>query len=75
MGSNKVVRHDCIIAEGGCPGEPYAHAIGLTYKVKSDDTIEFAKEPIYVGTAMNYMLNLYEFEDGEEDSAESEAAE
>ena len=66
---------DCLIAEGGCPGEPYGHAIGTTYQVKSDGTIEFADEPIYVGNSMNYMLNINEFseeEPGEGASAEPE---
>lgn len=66
---------DCLIAEGGCPGEPYGHAIGLPYKVKSDDSIEFAEEPIYVGNSRNYMLNLMEYEeDGEAAEAEEAAA-
>lgn len=62
----KAETQDCLIAEGGCPGEPYGHAIGLPYKVKSDETFEFAEEPIYVGNSRNYMLNLMEFEEDEE---------
>ena len=69
----KGTKHDCLIAEGGCPGEPYGHAIGVTYKVKSDDTIEFADEPIYVGNAMNYMLSLTEIEEGEGDVKPADA--
>lgn len=72
------VKRDCIIAEGGCPGEPYGHAIGLKYKVKSDGTIEFADEPIYVARSRNYMLSLFDIEDAEpeespDNGADSEA--
>lgn len=65
----KATKTDCLIAEGGCPGEPYGHAIGVTYRVKSDGTIEFAEEPIYVGNAMNYMLSLADIEEGEDEGA------
>lgn len=69
-------KHDCLIAEGGCPGEPYGHAIGVTYTMKPDGSIEFAEEPIYVGNAMNYMLSLESIlEDDEETSEEPEAPE
>lgn len=63
---------DCLIAEGGCPGEPYGHAIGLVYRAKSDGTVEFAEEPIYVGSSLNYMLTLAALE--EEEEADEEAA-
>ena len=65
---------DCLIAEGGCPGEPYGHAIGLTYKVKHDGSVTFADEPIYVGNSMNYMLSLTEILDENEEEASGEAA-
>ena len=79
VGDNATMR-DCLIAEGGCPGEPYGHAIGVPYTAKSDGTIEFADEPIYVGSAMNYMLSLSALYDDEEtveetDQAGEEAAE
>ena len=54
---------DCLIAEGGCPGEPYGHAIGVPYRIKADGSFDFAEEPIYVSKARNYMLNLYDIED------------
>ena len=67
---------DCLIAEGGVPGEPYGHAIGLTYTVDADGNVKFADEPIYVSKAMNYMLNLEEITGGEtEDAEETKAAE
>ena len=67
---------DCLIAEGGVPGEPYGHAIGLTYTVDADGNVKFADEPIYVSKAMNYMLNLEEITGGEtEDAEEPKAAE
>lgn len=66
---------DCLIAEGGCPGEPYGHAIGVTYVPKSDGTIEFSDEPIYVGNAMNYMLSLTEIVDDEKATEAAEDAE
>ena len=72
----KHTMRDCLIAEGGCPGEPYGHAIGVTYTVKADGTVEFADEPIYVGNAMNYMLNLIDLyeEDSEEAADEGKAS-
>ena len=56
---------DCLIAEGGCPGEPYGHAIGLQYFVDDQGNYKFDDEPIYVSNAMNYMLNLTEIEDAD----------
>ena len=70
----KHTQHDCIIAEGGCPGEPYGHAIGVPYRVKEDGTFDFADEPIYVGNAMNYMLSLDYLTSDDEDDAEGEGA-
>jgi hypothetical protein len=63
---------DCLIAEGGVPGEPYGHAIGLTYTVDADGNVKFADEPIYVSKAMNYMLNLEEITDGDSEDADGE---
>lgn len=74
-------KQDCLIAEGGCPGEPYGHAIGVLYTIKGDGSVDFAEEPIYVGSAMNYMLSLESvLGDDEEtadeaDSADEKAAE
>ena len=68
----KHVKKDCLIAEGGCPGEPYGHAIGLTYSVDKEGTYTFADEPIYVGSSLNYMLSLADID--AEDGAEAEDA-
>ena len=57
VGGNKA-QQDCLIAEGGCPGEPYGHAIGLPYTIDANGHITFADEPIYVGNSLNYMLSL-----------------
>lgn len=76
-------KRDCLIAEGGCPGEPYGHAIGLTYSIDKEGKCTFADEPIYVGNSLNYMLNLADLEDeadealaedGEEPKPEAEEA-
>ena len=67
--------HDCLIAEGGCPGEPYGHAIGLVYDVEENGTVHFAEEPIYVSNALNYMLNLKDLEDDAEDAEGGEDGE
>ena len=69
----RAVKRDCLIAEGGCPGEPYGHAIGLTYKVDSQGKVEFDEEPIYVGNSLNYMLSLVDID--EEEGADDEQAE
>ena len=66
------VKRDCLIAEGGCPGEPYGHAIGLTYKVDSQGNIEFAEEPIYVSNSLNYMLNLADIDEDEEEAEDEQ---
>ena len=63
-------KHDCLIAEGGCPGEPYGHAIGLPYNVDNQGVVTFAEEPIYVSNALNYMLNLADLQDDEDEGAE-----
>ena len=65
---------DCLIAEGGCPGEPYGHAIGLTYTIDVDGVVTFADEPIYVGNSLNDMLSLEQLEEEDGDGAEGEAA-
>lgn len=67
-------KRDCLIAEGGCPGEPYGHAIGLKYKVGSDGALTFEDEPIYVGSAMNYMVSLDAILDDEETDGEGAAS-
>ena len=65
-------QHDCLIAEGGCPGEPYGHAIGITYSLDSEGKAKFADEPIYVGSSLNYMLSLEPLDEDEKEEAEAE---
>ncbi|MDO4183350.1 MAG: hypothetical protein Q4E12_07080 [Coriobacteriia bacterium] len=49
---------DCVIAEGGQPGEAAGYAIGFVYQVNDDETVTFEDEPVYVGEAPNFMWNL-----------------
>lgn len=66
-------KHDCLIAEGGCPGEPYGHAIGLTYSLDDEGKAAFADEPIYVGSSLNYMLSLEPLDsEGAEEAEQAE---
>ena len=64
------VQRDCIIAEGGTPGAEYGHAIGLPYRIDKEGNLKFNEEPIYVSKSLNYMVNLFDEEDSENDSAE-----
>lgn len=67
-------RSDALIAQGGMPGEPYGHAIGLIYKVNDEGKPEFRAEPIYVGPAANYMCLLpLDVEEQAEDEGPAEA--
>lgn len=50
-------RKDCLIAEGGVPGDPHGHAIGLLYEQDDQGAFKFFDEPVYVGTTLNYMLH------------------
>lgn len=72
-------RADALIAQGGMPGEPYGHAIGLIYKVDGEGNYKFHNEPIYVGPCQNYLLTMFldedEGEKSEEAAAPAEAAE
>ena len=61
-------RGDCLIAEGGVPGEPYGHAIGLPYHFEDDKPV-FMEEPIYVSKSLNYMLHALDEEDELGDAA------
>ena len=49
---------DAIVAEGGMPGAENGYAIGLVYSVGDDGTVEFAPDPVYLGEAPNFMVNL-----------------
>ncbi|MBQ2681345.1 MAG: hypothetical protein IJF97_05350, partial [Eggerthellaceae bacterium] len=71
---------DAIIAQGGMPGEPYGHAIGLIYRVDKEGNLKFHNEPIYVGPCQNYMLTLESIvgempKESAETPAEADAAE
>lgn len=64
-------KHDCLIAEGGVPGDEYGHAIGLPYTYDSDDKPVFQDEPIYVSKALNYMMGIDLDDDAEDEAPEA----
>lgn len=67
---------DCIIAEGGLPGEPDGVAVGLMYTVSEDgDKITFEEETAYIGEAPNYMSGLTEPTEEEAAALEEETDE
>ena len=66
-------RADALIAQGGMPGEPYGHAIGLIYTTDSEGKLKFHNEPIYVGPCQNYMLSMLIIDEEDEQSAETSA--
>ena len=69
-------RADALIAQGGMPGEPYGHAIGLIYRKDDEGKLKFHNEPIYVGPCQNYMLSMLMTEDAEDEQpAESASGE
>lgn len=50
---------DCIIAEGGLPGEDEAHAVGCLYEVTgAEGNVAFEEEVAYIGDAPNFMIAL-----------------
>lgn len=63
---------DAIIAEGGVPGSPMGHAIGVLYTVDEDNdyAITIDEQPLYIGQAPNFM----EFTTVVEDDEDSDAA-
>ena len=48
---------DCIIAEGGVPGEEDAYAVGVLYEETEEEFI-FEEEAAYIGKAPNFMADL-----------------
>lgn len=64
-------KRDCVIAEGGTPGAEHGHAIGLVYQTDGEGAVEFNEDPVYVGRALNYMVNLTD-EDVSDLESESE---
>lgn len=70
------ITKDCIIAEGGLPGEPEGYAVGLIYTVSDDgDKITFEEETAYIGEAPNYMAGLTEPTEEEATALEEETDE
>ena len=49
---------DAIVAEGGVPGAEAGFAIGLVYTLDEDGAPEFADDPVYLGEAPNFMVDL-----------------
>ena len=50
---------DVIIAEGGLPGSPDGFAIGMIYE-ETEEGFSIDEEPVYIGEAPNFMMDLYE---------------
>lgn len=63
---------DALIAEGGVPGDVKGYAVGYLYEQKKDGTVEFEKEPVYIGEAPNFMLLLKPASDYAEDEVPEE---
>lgn len=49
---------DVLIAEGGVPGADTGYAVGYLYELEKDGEIDFEDDPMYIGTAPNFMANL-----------------
>lgn len=67
-------KQDCLIAQGGVPGDEYGHAIGVLYSVDDAGNYKFEDEPIYVGNALNYMQGLEDFALDEDEQAKQDAS-
>ena len=63
-------QYDCVIAQGGVPGDEYGHAIGWRYRVDDDGKAVFRGEPIYVGNCLNYMQGIEDIALDDEETAE-----
>ena len=50
---------DCIIAEGGIPGEEAGYAVGYLYRTIGEVKM-FESDPVYIGPAPNFMAGLKE---------------
>ncbi|MCL1798665.1 MAG: hypothetical protein FWG23_02840 [Eggerthellaceae bacterium] len=61
---------DVVIAEGGIPGESEGMAIGYLYTMKGDLPV-FEDAPAYIGEAPNFMADLKEADDYEEEEVEA----
>ncbi len=53
---------DCLIAEGGIPGEEEGYAVGVLYTAGEDGKPVFEDEPAYIGASPNFMEDLKEAE-------------
>lgn len=49
---------DALIAEGGVPGADEGYAVSFLYELKDGEAPEFESEPVYVGSAPNFMALL-----------------
>ena len=49
---------DALIAEVGVPGEDEGYAVGYLYSVNDEGEATFEEEPAYIGEAPNYMADL-----------------
>lgn len=49
---------DVLIAEGGVPGADEGYAVGYLYGFAEDGAVEFEDDPMYIGTAPNFMERL-----------------
>lgn len=63
---------DTLIAEGGIPGEDVGYAIGYLYVVNDDGTYTFNdSEAAYIGEAPNYMSELKDADEYEDDEIDN----
>ena len=49
---------DCLIAEGGIPGEEEGYAVGILYVADDEGKLSFEAEPAYIGASPNFMEDL-----------------
>lgn len=61
---------DALIAEGGIPGEDAGMAVGFFYAMNEEGAPVFEEEPLYIGEAPNFMSDLKEADQYEEDDIE-----
>ena len=53
---------DCIIAEGGIPGDDAGYAVGYLYRTIGEIKM-FEAEPVFIGPAPNFMAGLKTFDE------------
>lgn len=58
---------DCLIAEGGIPGEEEGYAVGVLYTADENGKLTFEEEPAYIGASPNFMEDLKDAEAYAED--------